>query len=183
MRREIEVKAQVEGARLVEDKIRACGGVFLGEKEQLDLYLSHPCRDMRAADEALRLRMEGSVCLVTFKGAREKGNVKSREELEFEANDCRMAMEVFKRLGFQVGARVCKVRREYRLLGAHVAIDMVEGVGDFVEIEAPRTGSESERTALVESVAALIGLDRDRLTTKSYVELLESRSSLSRDSM
>lgn len=183
MSHEIEVKAPVEDARMVESRVRRSGGDFLGEKEQVDIYLSHPCRDMRGADEALRLRMEGGRCMVTFKGARIKGSLKSREELEFSVGDGETAMEVFTRLGFKVGARVCKVRREYMLLGAKVAFDRVEGLGDFVEIEAPRIGSDSERSALVESVAALIGVDKDRFTTKSYVELLESRSSLIRDSI
>lgn len=180
---EIEVKAPVEDARGVESKVRESGGVFLGEKTQVDIYLSHPCRDLRAADEALRLRLEGGGCLVTFKGARSKGDLKSREELEFAVGDGGKALEVFLRLGFKVGARVCKVRREYRLLGASVAIDRVEGLGDFIEIEALGIGSESERSALVEGVAALIGVEKDRFTTKSYVELLEARSSLIRESM
>ncbi|MEN3017273.1 MAG: class IV adenylate cyclase [Candidatus Methanosuratincola petrocarbonis] len=180
---EIEAKAPVEDASIIESRVRQSGGELIGEKTQVDIYLSHPCRDMRGADEALRLRLEGGKCVVTFKGARMKGNLKSREELEFSVGEWEKALEVFSRLGFKVAARVCKVRREYRLLGASVAIDRVEGLGDFVEIEAPRTGTEMERSALVESVATMIGVDKSRLTTKSYVELLESRSSESSDSM
>lgn len=180
---EIEAKAQVDDASIVESRVRQSGGYLIGEKKQVDIYLSHPCRDMMAADEALRLRLEGGACVVTFKGARMKGSLKSREELEFSVGDWEKALEVFKRLGFKPGAKVCKVRREYRLLGANVAIDKVEGLGNFVEIEASRIGNEMERSALVERVANLIGVDKDRLTTKSYVELLESRSSQRSDSM
>ncbi|MEN3035344.1 MAG: class IV adenylate cyclase [Candidatus Methanosuratincola sp.] len=183
MSNEIEAKAQVEDASIAESIVRRSGGDLIGEKKQVDIYLSHPCRDMRAADEALRLRLEGEACVVTFKGARMKGNLKSREELEFSVWDWEKALEVFKRLGFKVSAKVCKVRREYRLLGANVAIDKVEGLGDFVEIEAPRIGTEMERSALVEKVANLIGVEKDRLTTKSYAELLESRSSQRSDSI
>ncbi|MEJ5293363.1 MAG: class IV adenylate cyclase [Candidatus Methanosuratincola sp.] len=179
---EIEIKAPVEDARQAESKVREGGGEFLGEKVQVDIYLSHPCMDMRAADKALRLRLEEGRCVITFKGPRMKGGLKAREELEFTVGDGDTAMEVFARLGFKVGARVCKVRREYRLNNANVAIDRVEGLGDFVEIEAPRAGGESDRESLIESVANLIGVGKERFTTKSYVELLESRSSQSIDS-
>ncbi len=180
---EVEMKAPVEDADIIEGRIREMGGEFLGEKVQEDFYLSHPCRDLRGADEALRLRREGERWMVTFKGARKKGNLKIREELEFAVGDGAVALEVFGRLGFAVGAKVFKIRREYSIIGATIAVDRVEKLGGFVEIEASKEGDEEERSALVEKVAALIGVEKGLFTTSSYVELLESRSSLSMDSI
>lgn len=160
------------------------GGSFLGEKEQTDIYLSHPCRDMKARDEALRVRRDGGAWRVTFKGARLGGLSKRREEIEFAVLDGDKAIELFKRLGFSIFAVVRKRRREYELLGAKVALDTVEGLGDFVEIEFLESGAEGGegKDKIIETVAQKLGLGMERSTTESYVEMLASRSSLRRDS-
>lgn len=179
---EFEVKAPVGDAEGFERRVIEAGGEFVRDGRQLDHYLLHPCWDLRGRDEALRVREEGGRCTVAYKGMRLGVGMKVREELEFSVEEVGPVLELFSRLGFSVGVKVSKWRKEFRLLGASVTIDRVEGLGDFVEIEAPEAVSEDERPALIERVAEVLGIARESFTTQSYVELLESRSSFSSDS-
>lgn len=159
MGREIEVKAKVE-----EDfskKILEMGGKFLSEKYQEDVYFEHPCKSFLESDEALRLRMEGDRNILTFKGRREGGVLKVREELEVEVNDSATLMRILERLGFRKVYVLKKKRREFLLNEVVVCLDDVEGLGSFVELEG---GPE------VMEVAKKLGLKN--LTTDSYLEMI-----------
>ncbi|MDI9644180.1 MAG: class IV adenylate cyclase [Candidatus Verstraetearchaeota archaeon] len=179
---EFEVKAPLRDADEFERRLIKVGGEFVREGRQLDHYLLHPCWDLRSRDEALRVRIEGDRCTVAYKGMRVGVGLKVREELEFSVSDAGSALELFSRLGFSVGVKVSKMRREYRLLGAAVTVDRVDGLGDFVEIEAPEEVREEGRPGLIEMVAEMLGISRESFMTESYVELLESRNSERKDS-
>jgi len=141
---EMEVKARVRSVAEAEEAVRSAGGVFLREALQEDIYLQHPCRDLVARDEALRLRSEGDAGFLTFKGRREGGDAKTREELEvgLEVAGFDQALAIFERLGFSPAAKIVKRRREFRIGGASVVIDDVDGLGIFIEVEVKaRTGA------------------------------------------
>ncbi len=208
---EVEVKARVPSVAAAEDAIRRAGGAFVREALQEDVYLRHPCRDLVARDEALRLRSEGDAGFLTFKGRREGGDAKTREELEvgLEVAGFDQALAIFERLGFSPAAKIVKRRREFRVGGAEVVIDAVDGLGIFIEVEVKartRTGTGKSKgkgarqemgagigisagtapPALDEarrelfSITDRLGIGRERLLTDSYLELLASRSSDSR---
>ena len=168
--REVEAKIVLGDCTLleaVEDRVKRLGGVLRGEVYEKDLYFQHPCRDFAETDEALRLREEGGRCTLTYKGPKEGGRVKSRLELNVEVGDCDAAKGLLERLGFKPVAVVAKKRRYYLLGDVEVALDNVEGLGCFVEVESKR-GREED---VLEAVR-MLGLDRFPSTTKSYLELL-----------
>lgn len=206
---EVEVKARVPSVAAAEDAIRRAGGAFVREALQEDVYLRHPCRDLVVRDEALRLRREGDAGFLTFKGRREGGDAKTREEQEvgLEVAGFDQALAIFERLGFSPAAKIVKRRREFRVGGAEVVIDAVDGLGIFIEVEVKaRTGTGKSKgkdarqemeagigisagtapLALDEarrelfSITDRLGIGRERLLTDSYLELLASRSSDSR---
>ncbi len=139
---------------------------FLGEAEEEDVYFQHPCRDFSKTDEALRIRIRKSSreeILITYKGPREPGRVKIREEIEFPIPSREEAEKILIKLGFKPVARIKKRRRAYRVGNAYVTIDEVEDLGLFMEIEA---SSEEE----VINTRRSLGVEAEE-EKRTYLEL------------
>jgi len=186
---EAEVKARIEDREDLLRRIEAIGGGFVREGAQEDLYFRHPCRDLKGRDEALRLRREGKNYTLTFKGRRVGKGAKIREELEVRVDDFEGMVALLERLGFEEVFVIKKRRREFTVDMATVALDSVDGLGEFVEIEVMITagegeGGEAKRIEAFKnklfSIADRLGIPRERLTTESYLELLASKSSSSK---
>jgi adenylate cyclase, class 2 len=152
--------------------------------EQEDIYLSHPSRDFALTHEALRLRRIGPDNRVTYKGPRFPGPTKTREEIElpFEAGEApfRSLARLFENLGFQPVATVRKRRTTFHVASPphaiEVALDRVEGLGNFAEIETiaqDEDGLPSAQAAVL-ALAGQLGLDH--LEPRSYLRMvLEAR--------
>jgi len=186
---EVEVKARVESREELARKIERIGGKFVREVVQEDLYFTHPCRDLKERDEALRLRRGGKNYTLTFKGRRVGKGAKMREELEVRVGDFDETATLLERLGFEKAFIIKKRRKEFVLDGVTIALDSVEGLGEFVEIEVMTTAGEGRRGGLQRmesfknrlfSMADRLGIPRERLTTESYLELLASKNSSSK---
>ncbi len=141
---------------------------FVKEVFEEDYYLKHPCRDFMRTDEALRIRKSEKIVL-TYKGPKVDKETKTREEIEVVVSDFENTLEIFKRLGFDVVAKVSKVRRIYKLDDMKILVDSVEGLGDFVEIEIKSDDVEKAKRRIFE-IARRMGLKES--ITKSYLEML-----------
>lgn len=170
---EVEVKYRVTDLGSVESAMARLGARLVKVEREEDTYLQHPCRDFRASDEALRLRViNGERVELTYKGPRSGGDIKSRLEITVGLRgDPDSALRLLESLGFERVATVSKVRRFYVVPGTKVVVclDDVEGLGSFVEIEAQ--GSPEEVSGEVEAVARKLGL-RGPPLSKTYLELL-----------
>ena len=165
---EVEGKYRVDCSDLeaVSRRIESLGGRFSGERLEVDVYYQHPCRDFASTDEALRLRYVGGEAeSLTYKGPKMPGRVKARLELIISPIGGPVE-QVLERLGFVPVASVVKRRKYYRLHDSTVTLDSVEGLGCFVEVEAP----EPSR---VEELAGRLGLEGPPIT-RSYLEMLLS---------
>jgi adenylate cyclase class 2 len=163
---EIEAKARA-GHEAVESRLHELGAEYLGEETQEDLYFAHPCRDFASTDEALRLRRGGRSCSMTYKGPKIDAHTKTRMEREVIVDDFNAAMEVLRSLGFEEVGAVKKKRRYYSLKGFDVMLDVVEGLGEFIEVE--KKAEEYEPRELLDFLKLL---GTENLIRKSYLELL-----------
>src|SRR4051794_35303460 len=111
--------------------------------DQEDLYLSHPARDFARSGEVLRLRREGECHKITYKGPRQGGPTKTREEIEigYDAsgdNPLRMR-RLWEQLGFRPVALLHKQRRPFHLVhqgrAIEVVLDLAGDLGAFAEVE------------------------------------------------
>jgi adenylate cyclase, class 2 len=157
---EVELKAPCPDA---ESKVRALGAIFVRSEEQDDVYFTHPCRDFKETDEALRLRRSGGLRL-TYKGPKRRADLKEREEIEFEVPQDAFAL--LDRLGFKRAFQIRKTRRTYSLDGLTLCCDKVEGLGEYLEVESMGDGGER-----IMGVFRRLHLEGD-VTTKSYSELV-----------
>lgn len=156
--KEIEIKAKIEED--ISRKIIENNGIFLREVFQEDIYFEHPCKDFKKSDEALRLRKEENNFILTFKGKREEGKVKKREEIETKVEET--IIEILERLGFKRMCIVRKKRKEFSLGNVKIFIDDVENLGKFIEIE----GSEEE----IFKIIKILGIKE--YIKETYLELI-----------
>ena len=144
-------------------------GQWLSREAEADVYFDHPRLQLGASDQRLRLRFHGTDGSreLTFKGPPrfDRGD-KLRLEVTSELAG-RGIEEILDQLGFARVQQFVKLRESYRVGNAIVAIDEIDAVGWFCELEALADGVS------LDSVAAALGLDRDGLEARSYSELID----------
>ncbi|HUY32013.1 MAG TPA: class IV adenylate cyclase [Pirellulales bacterium] len=176
---EVEQKFPLTDAAALLAKLAALGGVPDEAKEQVDCYYAHPARDFATTDEALRIRRVEALNFITYKGPKLDPTTKTRREIDLPLPPgAQAAIEyggLLEALGFRPVAEVRKRRRRIALQwqGRQVeaAIDDVQGVGRFVELEmlADETGLEAARAALA-ALARELGLSGGE--RRGYLEML-----------
>ncbi|MGC9071582.1 MAG: class IV adenylate cyclase [Acidilobus sp.] len=168
-RLEVEVKLRVDcdGLRDLLGRLSTLGRLG-GPVLERDVYYSHPCRDFSASDEAVRVRyVNGSPCCLTYKGPRQASSFKSRTEINVGVSG---DPEVLLRaLGFTRFVEVIKRRYYVDLEKAEVALDEVEGLGCFVEVEA----KDSDERSVAEVLSSL-GLGGE-VVKETYAEMAVRR--------
>jgi len=179
MQFEVEQKHRVPDVRTLLERLAERGAEVGPPVEQADRYFAHPCRDFAQTDEALRIRTAGVRSFVTFKGPKLDTTTKTRREIELPLDssdvDGLKFAELLQSLGFQPVAVVRKRRRSFHVdvAGRMVegALDEVDGVGTFVELEllTDEPGLD-EAKRVVSTLAAELHLGPTE--RRSYLEML-----------
>lgn len=170
---EIEAKMTVESFEPVRAKLRETGAHRVGEHFEVNAFFDTEDRSLLAADEGLRLRVEQDETtgrarhVVTYKGPRQLGPLKSREELEVQVSEWDATVALFEKLGYLRTLSFEKRRETWELDGCKVELDEVPRLGTFVEIEGP-----DDRTVL--ATRERLGLASRPLLKSSYIALLMS---------
>ncbi len=176
---EVEQKFRVDDLAGLERQLALLGAEPGEDEVQVDVYYAHPVRDFAATDEALRLRHIGPENYITYKGPKLDATTKTRRELELvlPAGDlgAEAAAALLEALSFRKVLEVRK-RRRHRTLAwqgyeVMVALDHLDGLGDFVELEL--LADESGMQAAQVAVAALATrLELRNSERRSYLELM-----------
>jgi predicted adenylyl cyclase CyaB len=106
--------------------------------------------------------------VITHKGPKIPGKLKIRPETELDAVGEDDAIALLGALGYQPLLHFEKRRDRWRLDGCNVELDMLPGLGSFIEIEGP--GEEA-----VMAVRQKLGLAGQDLVSNSYLTLLVRR--------
>jgi len=165
---EVEVKARSPSG--IEAKIIKLGGELMGVENHLDLYFNSPFSDFSQTDEALRIRIKEEGTHLTYKGPKLDSETKSRRELTVRVDDARVLESILESVGFFRAAVVKKRRTKYALGEAVLAVDDVEGLGTFIEVEL--SGGEDWEVQKGEALEILAKLGLAESIRKSYLELL-----------
>ena len=169
---EIEAKLKVKSLARIERKLKNCGAEFIGRLVQSDTYFDDTKGKIRKADSALRIRKQRigrkEQAILAFKGPRQKGRFKQRQEIQFEVSDAESAEKLLAGLGFKKAIIIKKKRREWRLDNCLVELDGLPILGSFVEIEGPG----EKKIALVQKKLGLADLVH---IPKSYANLMRRK--------
>ncbi len=171
---EIELKVRVDSLDPIRQNLKDRHAEFKGKQHEHDIYYNAPHRDFGSTDEALRVRYTDGPALVTYKGKklREYG-LKAREELNTAVESGEIFEQILDRLGFTRTAEVNKWRENYRLGNASFALDQVDGLGTFVEIEIMAETNGADATGQIQKFAKEMGISGEPILA-SYLELLLS---------
>jgi len=168
---EIEAKMRVASHDAVIAKLEAISATELGEFFETNSFYDTDDRSLLAADRGLRLRINHNVAekkdqaILTFKGPRMHGKLKSREEVELELNDGKDADAFLGALGYAKVISFEKRRRKWKLEGCTIELDLLPRLGTFVEIEGP---SEAK----IMKVREMLGLADSPIIKTSYIAML-----------
>lgn len=167
---EVESKYWSPGNSAVVAALNKLGAKKLSDLTMEDVYFGHPYKDFGKTDEAIRLRKKEDGAELTYKGPRMKAtSAKAREEITVKVEDPLSVQRILERLGFKETYTVTKKRSAYQLDKLRVEVDLVDGLGEFVELEV-LTESPDRATALLETARTELGLSK--LEQKTYLELL-----------
>lgn len=168
---EIEAKMKVDSLDVTVAKLKAVGGERVGDFEEVNAFFDTEDRSLLAADEGLRLRVAKNVdtkaekYVLTFKGPRLHGKLKSREERELDVGNAKDAEKFLNSLGFKKVLAFEKKRTKWKLAGCSIELDTLPHLGTYVEIEGP-----SEDTVM--KVREQLGLERAPIIKSSYIAML-----------
>ncbi|KUG20969.1 MAG: class IV adenylate cyclase [Methanomicrobiaceae archaeon] len=169
---EVEQKIPVSDLAPVRSHLKRLNARACGVSAERDVYYNAPHRDFAVTDEALRMRYADGACVVTYKGPKRViGGAKVREEFNLAVESGGVCEEILLRLGFTKSAEVRKRREIYELCGTTVALDDVEGLGTFVEIEVICEGNGDDAASALNAVREKIGVEGSPLSS-SYLEML-----------
>ncbi len=172
MRSEIEAKLKVESLSEVERRLSELGAEFLAEQRQTDCYFDDANTNLTRTDRCLRLRRQltdnDERFFLTYKGAKELGEFKRRQEIEIEITDADSIAKLLLALGYTKVLAFEKERRAWRLGGCIVVLDRLPLLGSFVEIEGPSDKAIAE-------VQANLLLDSLPHIVRSYADLMEEK--------
>ncbi len=166
---EVERKLRSPGNEQVIERLTTIGAEKVSDETHEDVYFIHPCRRFKDTDEALRLRELGGAAELTYKGPRmECSHAKAREEVTIDVGDTLSLRRILERLGFTELATIRKRRVSFALDKLMIAVDDVEGIGQFVEIEL-MTEDPSRAKQLIDTAMEGLLLGEDVETT--YLEM------------
>ena len=187
---EVELKVQA-AHEPIREALAAREATRLGTVRQADTYYDAPHRSFADTDEALRLRHETreggteeregdtaederEMTHLAYKGPLIEAASKTREEAETAVTDPDATGAILAALGFTPAARVTKHRERFVLGEYTIALDSVEDLGTFVEVERTVEADDGIGAARdgARELLADLGLDPDDQVRTSYLELL-----------
>jgi adenylate cyclase, class 2 len=140
---EIELKFRENEWDNLIARLQELGGHRVGTQRETDSYFNPPDRDLRQTDEVVRLRCVHDVGILTYKGPKRPGAIKTREEIEVPIASGTQPIADLKRWLEALRYRPVAVVRKNRTLFTvdrapfvlHVCFDEVDQIGRFVEVE------------------------------------------------
>lgn len=169
---ELEAKIPVDAHDAVRSRLAAAGAERLGRVLETNHLFDRVDGGLRRAGCGLRVRvcraLDGGAdtpATLTFKGPRQPGAIKRREELETTVGDPRAIIATLSALGFTEQVRFEKRRETWRLEDCLVELDEVPYLGRFVEIEG-------EDETGIRRIQEALGLGGEPTLTDSYISML-----------
>lgn len=162
----VELKARYED--LGKARALLAGAERVGTFRQVDTYFSVGERRLKL--RSVEGRKDGQ--LVYYERP-DRGGVKESLVLLADLPDAAAVLEILRRT-FPVKAEVRKTREIYRLQGVQVHLDVVQGLGKFLEFEKVVAGEAEEKAGReqLDSLARYFQVAPEDLMASSYSDLV-----------
>ncbi len=140
---EIEAKMKLEDPAGLRARLEALGARPAGAVLETNIFFDRPDLSLRQTGQGLRVRVNEDRAsgrrkiVITHKGPKLPGDLKTRQETELEVADADGACRLLEQLGFVQMLRFEKRRQNWLLDDCRVELDEMPLLGHFVEIEGP----------------------------------------------
>ena len=175
MKIEIETKIKVDSLDEVSAILDRCGGEFVGEFVERDIFFDDAGQQLLKQGSGLRLRRrtgeDKESIVLTYKGKRQGGKYKARQEIEVEVQSIEDMILLLAELGYERKLEFEKRRQIWAIGGCEVCLDEIEPLGMFVEVEGP------DEDAINKVVAELGLADREHID-KGYAVMMSEIDSI-----
>lgn len=168
---EIEAKFKVDSHDAIRAALPETGAERLGRVLETNHIFDNKTRTLLSSGQGLRVRHcraedgDDPPATLTYKGPRQPGPMKTREEIEVRLDDPAAGRMLLERLGFVEAVRFEKRRESWRLGDCRIELDEVPHLGCYVEIEGP------DESAICRAQEKL-GLGKCEIIRASYIALL-----------
>ena len=178
---EVEIKLKIKDVNAVTNKLTAIGFVHKKTVKEIDKYYDNANGDVKNSDSALRIRRvtdldtNKSICQINYKGKKMDTVSMSRQEYETEVIDAEAMNQILESLGYiAVRPFVIKVRNEYSFNDTNACVDIVEGLGEYLELEVMVETEEQKPDALksIDTILNKLGYNIEETTNVSYLSQL-----------
>ena len=185
MKFEIEKKARLKDPAAAGEMLARIGR-FEGEWEKEDRYYLLQSREKSGIDmkkdPIFRIRLEKGRCLLGAKKRSFRGKTEINEEVEIPVGDPEDTLWFFEQyLGLAPFVTKRKKTKLFVVDDMHVEINLVEGLGYFleVEIQKEKLGSEEEEKILarIQSMFDRLGIAEGDIEDRYYIEMLMEKES------
>ena len=167
---EIEIRAKIDNLKNIEQSIINLGAKLIKEKTQVDEYFGEINLYQKIGYSFLmRVRDEGDKKFITYKGAQSKKDG-VWEEYEFQIDDAKKSIEMFKAMGLEEVIAVKKYRKEYMLDGFTICLDTIDDLGNFIEIES--LDDKNINKSSLKSLMLRLNIKENQIIHKGYVTML-----------
>ena len=162
----IEMKARCRDIGKARQVAQALPATLLGEGEQTDTYFNSPQGRLKVRQSSF-----DEVANVVWYM---RGNEVQPRESEYRLARLRNPEKIAEIFALRFGVRgtVKKRRTVFVCNGIRINLDTVEGLGDFIEFEAPIDGDPRETQKAVVRLMQTFGIGRGDLVAGSYIDLL-----------
>ena len=181
---EVEVKLPVSEPDTVRSEILKMGFKEVAFIQERDTYFDNVDGDIRANDEALRVRetkdyLTGKIrAQMNFKGRKLDDRTMTRKELETGVGDGEVCREILRAAGFApADPEVVKERVMLQKEQVTACLDSVQGLGEFLELEILVTGEAEKDAALaqIETILNRLGYQISDTVRTSYLSMLQGK--------
>ncbi|HCP08926.1 MAG TPA: class IV adenylate cyclase [Candidatus Moranbacteria bacterium] len=134
---EVEIKARIKNIEEVRKKVVEAGAIFVKREEQTDAVFGHPSmldenKMVVEGGYIARIREADEKIELTFKEiVRKKGKI----EIGSNIGSIEIGKSFLNRLGFEEAFVVHKFRDIFKLDDFEIALDDVDLLGEFIEVE------------------------------------------------
>ncbi|OIO45822.1 MAG: hypothetical protein AUJ28_03590 [Parcubacteria group bacterium CG1_02_37_51] len=175
---EVEIKYRVKDKKKLITKLNLLGARFVVKTHLKDVYFS-PHKGKRFIDPNPRLRIRNNM---TDGTARLEYHIDqdsySVVETEVNVSDGQMMKLMLKNLDFREEGAVDKIRNSYQYKNINLDVDIVKGLGTFLEIELINPLNSKQAIRAIQEVERDLSLSKNSVCQHGYLFMVLKKKGL-----
>ncbi|MFA6410076.1 MAG: class IV adenylate cyclase [Candidatus Buchananbacteria bacterium] len=171
MNLEVEIKARCLDPKAVKTRLKKLSAKYVSQVHQVDTYYQISDKYFLNGQPKLRIREEKNKQQIFLEYHVPIDDFKAKE-YETVLGDAKIGQFILEKLGCPRGLVVDKIREKYRLGKINIDLDLVKGLGSFIEIEIMNSKSDKTLKTIYNLLEKLGVSKNEDVSGQSYLNLL-----------